>query len=393
MSMTRQKETFELATKVSLSNRVRLRSFSSELDAAFARLYDICKRERLLVENFNRPLPDDMVDALDAFFDMLHRGDSDTAPVKLEHLIENFVPLWLWSQKRNRNLWSAVLSVFTEWERRNKSLLYKGPLFYHWGESHIRYGDSDRGFILLHRAQEEDQRRLGRRTIDTPAHWFLTLDDRHVSDLQPLTYDMVTYVKTRLVTYQDTRKGLLSYEEFRAKFLDADDPALDDIRLFFSYTTFKLIKLRLLHKLRDIADDQMAPLIFTTVISNLLLVVDRLFKMGLYGREPKMNASFLNHLIALKKLNWKQGDRYRNAINNSRLYDDNFTGLLDELLNGTYRDRDGRTPDPTERDVLLAYRLRNYSAHSVKSQFVLWQRFPDVVQEIFNALFLGVERM
>ncbi len=391
--MSPENETFELESKPAFFKRVRLWSLTRELDAAFGHFYRTCGSERLLIENFDRPLPDDLVTAFHALLDALQRDVPESAFAKTERFFENFAPLWRLSQKRNRNLWSAVLTAVTAWERRRGAVIYKAPLFYHWGESHIRYGDSDRGFILLHRAQEEDQRRLGRHSVDTPAHWFLTLDDRKESDLQPLTYDMVTYVKTRLVVYHDTRKGVLSYEEFRAKFLDSDDPALDDIRLFFSYTAFKLIKLRLLHKLRDIADDQMAPLIFTTVLSNLLLVVDRLFKMGLYGHEPKMNASFLNHLIALKNLNWKQGDRYRNAINNSRLYDDNFPVVLDALLNGTYRDRDGKTPDPMERDVLLAYRLRNYSAHSVKSQFELWQRFPDVSQMIFNALFLGVERM
>lgn len=391
--MASENETFELEGKPAFLKRVRLWSLTRELDAAFVHFYRTCGSERLLIENFDRPLPDDLVTAFHALLDALQRDVPESAFAKTERFFENFVPLWRLSQKRNRNLWSAVLSAVTAWEGRRGAVVYKAPLFYHWGESHIRYGDSDRGFILLHRAQEEDQRRLGRRTVDTPAHWFLTLDDGNASDLQPLTFDMVTYVRTRLEVYQDTRRGLLSYEEFRAKFLDADNPALADLQLFFAYTAFKLIKLRVLNKMRDVADDQMAPLIFTTVLSSMLLVVDRLCKMGFYGHEPKMNASFLNHLIALKKLSWKQGERYRNAIQNSRLYDDNFKEVLDALLNGTYKDHEGRSPDPTERDMLLAYRLRNYSAHSVKSQYELWQRFPDVSQSVFNALFLGVERM
>jgi hypothetical protein len=269
--------------------------------------------------------------------------------------------------------------------------IHKGPLFYHWGESHIRYGDSDKGFILMHRAQEEDRRRMGG-SPDTPAHWFLSLDDRTASDLQPLTGDMVAFMRTRLQSYQSTRRGALSYGELRVKFLDAVDAELTDLQLFFAYTTFKLIKLRVLHQHGDVADGQMAPLVFTTVLSNFLLVVDRMFKLGLYGRRAKMNVSFLDHLVVLKGLSYHAGERYRHAIGNSRLYDGNFEAILASLIDGTYRDTHGIAPEPLERDVLVAYRLRNYSAHSVKSQKYLWDRFTDITQSLFNALFLGIEK-
>lgn len=390
-TMLQTSDTFELDGKPAIMKRVRLWSLSPELDAAFSHLYRTCGSERLLIEDFNRPLPDDLAVATNAVLDSLKNVPVERASLSAERLFDNFVPLWRLSQKRNRNLWSAVLTAITAWERNTGKSVYKGPLFYHWGESHIRYGDSDKGFILMHRAQEEDRKRRGANP-DTPAHWFLSLDDGKASDLQPLTADMVTFVRTRLQAYYNDRKGELSYEELRLKFLDAVDDQLTDLQLFFAYTTFKLIKLRVLHKLGDIADGQMAPLVFTTVLSNFLLVVDRMFKISLYGNRAKMNVSFLDHLVTLKGLSYHAGERYRHAIGNSRLYDDNFEVMLGSLLDGTYRDTHGLAPEPLERDVLVAYRLRNYSAHSVKSQKYLWDRFPEVTQALFNALFLGIEK-
>ncbi len=368
---------------------VGLFALTKSLDEAFAALYHLCETEHGLFENFDRPLPDALRQSSLDYFDSL-KSTKDPA-TGAEQYLENFVPLWHATQKRNRNIWSEVLTVITGWERSSGETLFKGPLFYHWGESHVRYGDSDKGFILMHRAQEEDRRRAGSNP-ETPAHWFLSLDDRRESELQPLTYDMVSFVRTRLQAYQHADRGTMSYEELRAKFLDAKDAKLNDLQLFFAYTTFKLIKLRILHTLGDVADDQMAPLVFTTVLSNFLLVVDRMFKISLYGDHSKMNVSFLTHLIALKGLSYHAGERYRHAIGNSRLFDENFEAVLGSLIDGTYRDNHGVTPEPLERDVIIAYRLRNYSAHSVKSQRFLWERFPEVTQAVFNALFLGIEK-
>lgn len=378
-------------TLPALFRRIQLAPLTPELDAALARFYRTCASERLLIENYNRPLPDDLVRALHAFLGSVNHQTPDSSVV-LTKLYENLVPLWRLSQKRNRDLWSALLVAITAWERTAHATVYKGPLFYHWGESHIRYGDPDKGFILLHRAQEED-RRVAPQTIETPAHWFLSLDDGHACDLQVLTSDMATFVQTRLAAYQHDRSGGLSYKELRASFLDANDPALADLQLFFAYTTFKLIKLRVLYKLGDVADDQMAPLVYTTVLSNLLLVVDRMFKLALYGGTARMNTSFLDHLITLKDFpSHHQAERYRHAIGNARLYDENFEHVLGSLLDGTYRTNDGAALDPLERDVMVAYRLRNYSAHSVKSQRYLWQRFPEVTQAVYNALFLAIQK-
>lgn len=371
--------------------QVELWDLGAELRKAFQKFYQHCGANHELTENYTEPLPDDLISASAVYFDDL--AGQDDAAERMIRYVENFLPLWNTTKKRNRNLWSAVLRTVNQWERESSKQLYKGTLFYFWGESHIRYGESDKGFILLHRAMEEDRTRAKGGMPSTPAHAFLTLDDSNQSDLQPIVTAMVAYVQKRLEVYRSTRSGNLSFAELRAKFIDQGREGHADAPLFFSYTVFKLIKLRLIHKLQDIADEQMAPLIFTTTLANLLLVVDHTFKLGLYQTPGRMNVSFLDHLIALKQLSRRAGEQYRRVINNSRLYDENFERVLASLLDGSYRDNAGAALEPLETDVVVAYRLRNYSAHSVTSQRALWQRFPEVVQAVFNSFFVAVERL
>lgn len=384
-------QSYALSARAPFPPTIQLPFLTDALKSSVEAFYRQCESEHGLFENYDRDFPDALRQASCSFFETA--TDASVGPEAMERYFEQFAPLWRATDKRNRNLWSTVLKMITSWERSRKASLYKGPLFYHWGESHIRYGDSDKGFVLLHRAQEEDRQRYKTAVPESAAHWFLSLDEGHASDLRQVTVDMVSFVRRRLDRYRNERGGTLSYAELRAKFLDANDPALADLQLFFAYTVHKLIRFRLIYKLRDIADDQMAPLIYTMALSNLLLVVDRIFKLGLYDHKTHLNVSFLHHLTALKGLTWKQGERYRNAINNSRLYDENFHEVLAALLDSTYRDNEGNEPELLERDVIVAYRLRNYSAHSVKSQAYLWERFPDVTQAVFNAFLLGIERL
>ncbi len=363
-----------------------------DLDRAFRNFYQTCEADPTLIETYRGPLPVDLQRASDTYFDGLPTTDGLLAEQGLDRYLENFLPLWQASGKRNRALWSATLRTIVSWEQRSGRTFPKTTLFYHWAESHLIHGDVDRGFILMSRSNEEEQRVSGTAARRSPAAAFLRLDDQEPTDLRGLSYDMVQFVRRRLDLYATQRHGQLTYVELRTKFLDVEGTRFADVRLFFAHAVFKLMKLRLIHQLNDIADHHLAPMIFTSAIASFLLVVDRAFKEALYPRG-RMTASFLDHLEALKGLGPHEAYRYRNRIGNSRLFDENFNNVLGVLLDGRYRDERGESLEPLERDVVLAYRLRNYSAHSVKSQRVLWERFPEVLQPLFNSFFLAVEKL
>lgn len=357
-----------------------------EMLEAFRHFYAAVEADSRLIEHARSELPEELRRATFAFLDQA--GQS-----ALARYLGNFLPLWRASGKQNRELWSAVLRTLVAWEARSGLQLPKGALYYYWGESHLLHGDPDRGFILISRSLEEDRQVDSGVAAESPAAAFLRLDDQRPADLQGVSYDMVQFVRRRLDLYVANRHGQLTYAELRAKFLDLDDRRLSDVRWFFAYTVFKLMKLRLIHRLNDITDAHLAPMIFASVLANFLLVIDRLFKEALYPGGERRTASFLDHLERIRDLRPPAAARYRRRISNSRLYDERFGLTLRSLLDGTYRDQAGQALEPLERDLVLAYRLRNYSAHTVQSQRELWERFPDVLQALFNSACLAVERL
>jgi hypothetical protein len=42
-------------------------------------------------------------------------------------------------------------------------------------------------------------------------------------------------------------------------------------------------------------------------------------------------------------------------------------------------------------DLLVAYKLRNYGGHNIKQQNCLTHNFDDIIQSLFNSLFIAVE--
>lgn len=99
-----------------------------------------------------------------------------------DEYFNNFVSLWrhLLQQgnfPRAEFVWERVLKPALAWEQAHPGqFLGKGTSYYFWGMTAILRRDMDRGYLLIHRALEEDIRASGQARPNTPAYALVSLD-------------------------------------------------------------------------------------------------------------------------------------------------------------------------------------------------------------------------
>lgn len=375
---------------------------NDDLWQAFQNFYALCISTRGLVEYYNRNLPTDLVIASHNFFQELKKVPGNSTPdvgKMADCYFENFTPIWNLSGQRNKALMYVVFDMVRRWEKQNDFFIHKGTLFYFWATTDIIHGDYDEGIILMHKALEEDRRKSGGvRSPDTPAHDFVSLNEKMGAYLQPITQDMVDFIKRRLNRYNKEVGDQLQYAKLRSNFLDSTDVKFEDLKFYFSYTILKWRRLGKIYKQRNIADIKMAPLIITGLISDLLLVIDGIYKIAFESRYQSNNGNihFSNHLFEVaKKYSWTQTANFGSYMNEkgkniNNEIKSNFNTTVKELLDSKI----GLTKiDKIEADFWLCYGLRNFSAHTIESQKFIWDEFTEILQSLLNVFYLGVKNL
>jgi len=293
-------------------------------------------------------------------------------------------------------LWTGVLQFVREWEERNKKKLHKGTPYYFSAVSSILQNDFDAGLMAMQNALKEDKRNIPKEWYKAPGYHFMSLNDQEVRQyFRTFVVGMVGFTRDRLdgrgneqgrykAHYKATRAGKLTYDQFRNKFLD--DKTLDeDIRFYFVYAIIRIWHLRRLQK-NKVGDTLMAPLIFSNAILDLLLVIDNLFKK--WGNPGGKRRYFSDHFTKVaKQEGWNSLGEL--DVNNRR--DVDFDKWCTDLVSNKYKTKKGKAINLLESDFVLAYGLRNFSAHSVKSYEIIWQNYTKILQSVLNCLFKVIE--
>ena len=379
---------------------------NDELWQSFENFYSFCITTDGLAENYNQPLPTDLISASLSFFEELKNSPENCLPdigTRADCYFQNFTPIWNLSNKKNKTLMLTVSDMVQNWEKEHNFLLHKGTLFYFWATTDIFNGNYDEGMIIMHKTLGEDRRKDGfSRSPNTPAYYFITIKEGENAYLKQITLTMAEFIKKRLEEY-NKRGGNLQYDQFKSKFLDSKDNVCEDLKFYFCFVILRLKQLRIIQKHRNIADDQMAPLIFTGVISDLLLIIDGIFKIALsttYTQPTyKKRIYFSDHLFETakskgwttktKSLDYEQEKGSCTGITIETELKNNFDKTIQELINSKILTK----PTPKlEADFWLSCGLRNYSAHTISSQKILWENFCEILQSVFNILFLGIEK-
>lgn len=305
-------------------------------------------------------------------------------------------------------LWTEILRYVKEWEKTNKpKTLHKGIPYYFSAVASILQNDFDAALMSMHNALEDDKKNAPNKWAGLPAYIFLTLNDQKPDQLLKTYVDMIIgFIRNHLDGkgselerhknhYKARKNGKLTYAQFRNKFLKCQSVS-EDIKFFFVYSIIRLWHLNKLHK-DKVGDELMASLIFTNSLFTLILVVDNLLKTW---NNPNLKRKyFSDHLYAVAiEENWVKQQcnkkQYIKDLNSDNERDKNLNNWCGELIKSggkEYITSSGRVLGNLESDFVLASGLRNFSAHTVKSQSFLWKNYTKILQSILNCLFKTIE--
>jgi len=297
---------------------------------------------------------------------------------------QNFLAMQLFD--RAEQLWNDVLNIVYIWENRNQDArIHKGTPYYFLGVTSILHRDLDKGFSLMHQALEEDKITHNTQAPKTPAYSFVILDYEEQSQFfRQKVLEIARFMEARLDFYQLDGRGILNINNFKSKFLA--QVSLQESVFYFVYTIFRLTKL-IVETDQKLSQSVFSSLLQANMIFDLCLVVDATIK----NKNPSQ-WKFRDHLLFLSsKASLAFNKDKLNKINDDFIND--FSNTLQKLLSSKYSFQDGTLPQLIERDLAITYGFRNFGAHKIEDQPIIYKNFQPICQSILNSLFFSIEKL
>jgi hypothetical protein len=346
------------------------------VDAAFASLYE---------QVDNGAVPDAM--AFDAGVVPFLQHSRDSAVH--DAYFNLFTPLWLHFLRQGRAteaiaVWPWALRPALVAETESGQALHKGTPYYFWGMTLLVQESLEEGYLLMHRALEEDVRTHRTSAPDTPGWALATLDHERLSQaFLPWVKKQAAHVEARLNDYRSTHQRLLTLPELRSRFLAI--PTYRDAAQQFCFSMARALRLRSLPL--EVWDGPFPAQIAFGVVFDLCLVVDSVLR-----EKNSTKWQFIDHASFLSnaaKLGLSRDDL--REINGQ--FCTSFPLALHATLAETLKLNSGATVKGLDASLALTYGCRNRGAHSVASAVISPAEFDQIVQRVCETLFLAVEQL
>jgi hypothetical protein len=306
---------------------------------------------------------------------------------------ESLTPYWHFFLNQGRHhagakVWEFALQIAYEWEAKNKGeRIHKGTPYYFGGVTAILNDDLENGFLFMHQALEEDQKTEKTDSPQRPAFFFVTLDHENEEQFfKPKVLEISTFVNDHLDRYRTTRDGSLTLSDLQTKFLKNRN--LQTVVFYFVFEAFRLKRLQVEID-RKLQANTFSSLLQANILFSLTLIIDNVIKQQNSGEWR-----FSDHLefLSTKTSLSLNDDKIKNEL--SLAFKNNkFSSTLKSLLDSTFHFKDGTSPLPIETDLAISYGIRNYGAHRIEDQVVVYENFDDIARRLLNALFFAVERL
>ena len=304
---------------------------------------------------------------------------------------QRFTVVWLDLLNRRRYpeaeyIWKFALGPAFQWENNNEpNKIHKGTPYYFWGVTAILNDKLEDGFLQMHQALEEDRKNIQPQAPQTPAYFFVTLDDSKIGQFfRPKVVEIGQYLFERMEEYRKTRNGTLDRSGFKAKFLECTD--LSEEVFLLVYLLFKLKKLveTDIEQKRNV----FSSLLHAKALFDICLVVEKVIE----HKNPRSATKgaklyFSDEIGFLSQKTSLMLVSHIGKLNND--FDGDFAGTLSDILDSKY----APTLSSIEEDLAIAYGIRNFGAHKLENQPVLCQRMVELSQRLLNALFFSIEKL
>jgi len=359
---------------------LELNSLDSETDKAF------CDLHQCYVSN----IPVKIATWGKMLSDFLERAQDDTA--LHDRLFENFTIIWKHLLASNQyraaeELWQKfAIEPVLEWEKNNPtSHVHKGTPYYFWGETSVLRGDLDTGFALMHMALESDKKTYGADYQESAAYAFVTLNDSHMSQqFKAWTARQAQFLEKVLVEYRTHRGGTLTLQNFTTNCL-LHFP-LADIIFIFGHAVARLNHLEL--QPNYLWQSPFAGQLQINLLFDLAVVTEATLAVKIPNDVEPTLIHYINYLAECSgaEMSFEQ---LENVSDQKRRL--GFAVVLEKLLEGTLRFKEGTIPAGLPSDLALTYLIRNHAAHTVEAADAVWKRYPELRQALFSTLFCTVE--
>ena len=347
-----------------------------QLDVAFQRFYES-------VLSGQQPDP--------VTFDALVTPFLAKATTHIEHdaYFNNFTPLWSIRLRSGQGkaaavVWPWALRPVLAFEQSSGRQIHKGTPYYFWGMTSLLGDNLEEGYLLMHRALEEDFRTHGSKAPATPGWALATLDhDRQDQAFLPWVQMQGSAVDARLTAYRQAHQRTLDLQALRTRFLAV--PEYRDAVQLFCYSMARARRLAAMPT-ELWAGPFPAQLAFDTLF-DLCLVVD-----AALHEKNRQQWQFIDHatmLSARAQLGLSSADL--GALNGT--FRANFAGTLRSALGGTLTLPAGRGVTGLANALAITYGCRNRGAHNVSAIPLTPDEYSRIVQAINDVLFVTIEAL
>jgi hypothetical protein len=243
----------------------------------------------------------------------------------------------------------------------------------------------------MHQALEEDKKTLHSDAPKTPAYYFVTLNyERQDQFFKQKVEEIARFVDGKLGTYRSRTGGALTLPDFKSRFLE--NSTLQDVVFYFVFTIFRL------KKLIEEIDQRLKENVFSTLLQantilDFCLIVENTIKKQKKYSNANLGQQTIGPLFEFlsSKSSLNIAGPKMKELNDA--FKGDFSNALQRLLLSQYHFEDGTTLQPIEEDLAITYGFRNFGAHKIEAQPIIYQNFDKISGVILNVLFYSVEKL